>query len=113
MSRKITHTTKGVKMSPLMSETWTYLRIERGIPMNDWSTDQCVVRHWDALVAARDAAPNEPVKRYIECIMRRRPCNVVNEGNKRDGKGLSNEASADNWENGGESESSYDDLDNW
>lgn len=69
----ITHTQHGAKMSPLMSKAWTYIRITRRISLTDFSTDACVERVADQLIAARDACDDPEIVRYIDCLLRRRP----------------------------------------
>jgi hypothetical protein len=69
-------TQHGVVMSPRMERLWNYLdRMKSGL--NDFSTDECVERNWAQLVRARDNAPTPEIRKDIENIMRRRPCNRV------------------------------------
>lgn len=103
MSRKITTTSHGVEMSPRMSRLWTYIRIERGISLTDFSTDQCVERVATQLEVARDQAPTDELKRDIDCLLRRRPSTRVNTQTARKVTGTERSADgamtvkAENW----------------
>ncbi len=76
--RKTNH---GATMSPRMERLWDYLdKMKSGL--SDWSTDNCVLRNWDKIVKAHDAAPSEEIKKDIANIMRRKPCNRVTKANQ-------------------------------
>lgn len=78
-------TQKGHKMSPRMERLWRYIQDELGLPLNDWSTDQCVENEQVRLKAGeeklvRQIAATQPPSLDLEhllidyrVIMNRRP----------------------------------------